>query len=473
MTFLVTAKRPYSTNEGCLYPISKKAKHTHDIKTTSLIFPDRLLKCIMQFMEFRELLTFGATAKDVEVLAQHRWKSLRQQDYFVFNWSDCTNEVHADKWNYVLGSALSKFLEKTWFCLTDQVPAIRKRFSHLVERFPYFGNFVNFRLLSPNDAQFQEKESQTREIFLKMPLKEGGDYLLKGLYDYYHQTEGWIDLLNQAIKLNATVVGVIAIQKIKMQGDSCVDFALKAAAHEKKDFRALEIIIEKYSSLNDMFRDLYEKGHKHGPICAKLAQDEADPVKANSLWNEALTSYGDFVPLKVLVAAGKVKNQLKKWEEAHTIWHQAIRFFGSQMSDQERSLVADVKILLKKPYKEIDWVIDQLNPYLMRQYSPEVIDQFARRVVARHYDKREADLKSLLQQKKIPRNLVPDFLIAYAFIKEQKQEFLEARDLFNEAFLALGDKTPQNVKDHLTMLNRAIELSSLSENNSDYRETWL
>lgn len=467
----VTGKRNYSAIEELAPPTSKKVKQTHNIKTISLMFPDPILNCFMQSMGLKELLTFSATAKNVEFLAHHRWKSLRQQDHFLFNWSDCTNEIHADKWNYVLGSAVSKFLEKTWFCLTDQVPAIRQRFSHLVERFPYFGHFVNFKLLSPKDEQFKEKESQIREVFLKMPLKEGGDYLLKGLYDYYHLTEGWNDLLNQAIKLNATVVGVIAIQKIKMQGDSCVDFALKAA--EKKDFRALEIIIEKYSSLNDMFRDLYEKGHKHGPICAKLAMDEVDPVKANSLWNEALASYEEAVPVKVLTAAGKVKNHLKKWEEAHTLWHQAIRFFGSQMSDQERSLVADVKILLKKPYKEIDWVIDQLNPYLMRQYSQEVIDQFARRAVARQYDKREADLKSLLQQKKIPRNLVPDFLIAYAFIKEQKQEFLEARDLFNEASLALGDKTPQDVKNHLAMLNRAIELSSLSENNSDYQETWL
>lgn len=472
MTFSVTGKRPYSSDEGSLYPISKKAKHD-DIKTTSLIFPDTLLKCIMQFMEFRELLTFSATAKNVEVLAQHRWKSLRQQDHFLFNWSDCTNEVHADKWNYVLGAALTKFLEKTWFCPTDQVPAIRQRFSHLVERFPYFGHFVNFRLLSPKDELFQEKESQINDVFLKMPLKEGGDYLLKGLYDYYHQTEGWIDLLNQAIQLNATLVGFIAIQKIKMQGDSCVDFAIKAAAHENKDFRALEIIIEKYSSFNDLFKDLYEKGHKHGPICAKLAQDEADPVKAHNLWDEALASYGEAVPLKVLVAAGKVKNQLKRWKEADKIWHQALRFFGSHMSDHERSLVADVKILLKKPYKEIDWVIDQLNPYLMRQYSKNVNDHLARRAIARQYDKREADLKALLQQKKIPQNFVPDFLIAYAFIKEQRQEFLEARDLFNEASLALGENTPQNVKDRLAMLNRAIELSSSKENNLVYQETWL
>lgn len=473
MTFSVTGKRNHSAIEESTYPISKKTKQTPDIKATSLTFPDDILNCFMQSMGFKELLTFSATAKNVEFLAQHRWKSLRQQDHFLFNWSDCATEVQSDKWNYVLGAALTKFLEKTWFCLTDQVPAIRQRFSHLVERFPYFGHFVNFRLLSPEDEQFQEKESQISDVFLKMPLKEGGDYLLKGLYDYYHQTEGWMDLLNQAIQLNATLVGFIAIQKIKMQGDSCVDFAIKAAAHEKKDFRALEIIIEKYASWHEMFKEIYDKGHKHGPICAKLAQDEADPVKATSLWDEALASYGESVPLKVLVAAGKVKNQLKRWEEADKIWHQALRFFGSHMSDQERSLVADVKIQLKKPYKEIDWVIDQLNPYLMRQYPPEVIDQFARRVIARKYDKMDVDLKALLNENKLPPHAAAHVLITYAFMKEQKQEFLEARDLFNEAAVLLGEKTPQDVRVHLAMINRAIELSADPKNNQDYVETWL
>lgn len=289
-------------------PSKKLAKTHEEIHPFSTLFSDCLLVYMTQFMGYRELLAFSSTAKKGELIAKYRWKSLRLEESYLFNWSDCENEENGDKWNFILGAALFASFEKIWFYQKDQIKQFRQRFSYLVERFPYFGHFFNSRLLSSEDVNYQEKKSQIRDAMLNMELKEGGDYLLRGLYGYYQQSEGWQDLLKKAIELQATVVSVIAIEKIKLPGGVCVDLAIKAA--DQKDFRALEYMKENYVYVDHLFTNLYQSGCKHGPICAQLALIEKDFVKAHSLWNEALVSYGDAAPVHVVLAAAKIKTRL-------------------------------------------------------------------------------------------------------------------------------------------------------------------
>lgn len=275
----------------------------------STLFSDCILVYMTQFMGYKELLNFCATAKNGDLIARYRWKTLRSEEYYLFNWSDCANEVHGDKWNFILGAALFKSFEKIWFYQKDQIKKFRQRFAYLVERFPRFGHFFNSRLLSKEEAYYQENKTQIRDLMLNMELKEGGDYLLKGLYCYYQQADGWQDLLIKAIELQATVVSVIAIEKIKLPGGVCVDLAIMAA--DQKDFRALEYMKENYVHIDHLFTHLYQSGCKHGPICAQLALIEKDCVKAHSLWNQALVSYGDAAPAYVVLEAAKIKTQLE------------------------------------------------------------------------------------------------------------------------------------------------------------------
>jgi len=291
-----------------LNPSKKQAKSEAKIHPFSNLFSDCILIYMTQFMGYRELLAFSTTAKRGELMAKYRWKTLRLEEHYLFSWSDCLNEVDADKWNFILGAALCESFEKRWFYQKDQVKKFRQRFSHLVERFPNFGHFFNSRLLSSAEIDYQENKRQIREAMLNMELKEGGDYLLKGLYGYYQQSEGWQDLLKKAIEHRATVVSIIAIEKIKLPHEVCVDLAIKAA--DQKDFRALDYMKKNYIHIDHVFTTLYQAGYKHGPICAHLALIENDLVKAHRLCDEALISYGDAAPAHVVLAAAKIKTRL-------------------------------------------------------------------------------------------------------------------------------------------------------------------
>lgn len=289
-------------------PSKEQAKSEEEIHPFSTLFSDCIIIYMTHFMGYRELLAFSSTAKRGELMAKYRWKTLRLEEYYLFSWSDCLDEVDTDKWNFILGAALFESFEKIWFYQNDQVKKFRQRFSYLVERFPNFGHFFNSRLLSSEEIHYQEKKRQIRDAMLNMELKEGGDYLLKGLYGYYQQSEGWQDLLKKAIEHRATVVSLIAIEKIKLPREVCVDLAIKAA--DQKDFRALEYMKKNYIHIDHVFTNLYQAGYKHGPICAHLALIENDLVKAHRLWDEALVSYGDSAPAQVVVSAAKIKTRL-------------------------------------------------------------------------------------------------------------------------------------------------------------------
>jgi len=99
---------------------------------------------IFQFLNFRELIFFENCSKQNADLTDHRWKQLRQNERFEFNWKLCDTEKYKNKWNYCLSKILIDFHRPSFS--SDRRLIFYMQYENLKNRFPLFEFYFRYEI---------------------------------------------------------------------------------------------------------------------------------------------------------------------------------------------------------------------------------------------------------------------------------------------------------------------------------------
>ncbi len=356
-------KRPFEEITDREVPPAKKQKLEPSSQIVPVPLNKEMMSWIARFLPVTDLIKFSAVAKKVEGWTEEIFKEKREQERLGFSWSCCEEEASPQRASYVLGKALSVYVQRREELIKNpsslpiaprpsqaQVVTLYKSFQGVMKRFPSLGNYIwkDLNHLAPTPLQ-----SIDAEVFLKTSLFPlaghatssdpfGGDELLKGLFhltNYCHHLwtgnqrpvpclHSALPHLQGSIEAKATCASDLGIRILApvshLTDEYGLNLAILSAAHQ--DYRGIHCLLSK-NKLNPQLA--YQDGLYYPPILVEMGLIKlkaSQYLEAENLFEQGIKNYGNplFIPAMTWACAGINKSILKRWKKAEEYLERAL-----------------------------------------------------------------------------------------------------------------------------------------------------
>jgi|GEM_PF-5791687 len=266
------------------------------------------------FSNFKDLLNFEAVGPQYDRYTQKRWKELRIEHRFDFNWPETTEKGH-----YMQGLVLQTYIlgDKTLFSDNPSLQKLYDRLEGFMMAHPQsLGSYLwsdlsdHGTIHSQNITLFQYPKASN----------SAGSLMCQGLERLRrNKIDSQVDILFiRAITLGATCASYFAIKYLPKESKYLESWVHTSAA--LGDYRGLESLIQRRPQFS---LECYAKGIRYPPVFAGYANflAEKNNFKAAApLWEEALKSYKNQAPFHVYWEAGSTYYYMRQHDKADPLF---------------------------------------------------------------------------------------------------------------------------------------------------------
>lgn len=352
---------------------------------------------------FSDLLAFEGAGRHYHLYTQRRWKQLRVEERFDFDWSGSKTE----KSKYIQCKALFSYCNQPQSCFSAKnIQVLYDRFEGIMLAYPHsLGAYI---------WEDIKDEGVVASLYADLfhspsPIPDmAGDLLIEGLCSLKREPNLYYidEVFSRAITKGATCASLLALGYL-IDPTSRKRWVLLSALH--KDYRGLEKLLFELSP--ERAKKYYEEGVQFPPVFAGYARElalEGKHGKADKLWDRALTTYEDQVPTAITLDAARTKSQLKKNQEAESLYEYYIK------AQEKRGGVAPQV-----------WEEMGATKYLLGKYG-------------------EAEIlfkKSIQAYEEVPLPVPPDLWNKLAHTKSWLEKFEEAEVYFEKCIMAYEEES--------------------------------
>lgn len=309
--------------------------------------PLEIIPLFLSTLSCADLLAFEAVAKNYGLYTQKRWKELRIEEFFHFEWPhSCTEKAH-----YVQGKVLFSYVRGSLPIFKQKDLSFQKLYECLEGVMLCYkttlGAFIWEEISSDEYMVHSLHEDEFKFPHPRPTTAVGtaGELLIRGLSfqkKRFRPTK-YNEIFENAIAQGATCAGLLALHNVKM-GDYEQVKSLLLLSARYHDYRGVESLLSEKPS---RIKKYYQTDRKFPPVLRRYAEylsEKHNYVKADKIWDETVISYGDQIPPTVLFEAAAVKYLLGKYGEAEIYFDKGIRSCVAQNLPVSYSVYVDASI---------------------------------------------------------------------------------------------------------------------------------
>lgn len=341
---------------------------TPEVRSSGPLFPlvwgenyvsIELVQLFLNTFSYSDLLVFEAVRKNYCLYTERRWRELRVEDKFNFNWSNTTTE----KAHYVQGRVLFSYMTRSLpiFYEKDEVSG-QEVYDRLEGVMLCYKSSIGAYLLQDLKRGYgciqsshvdSFKFSHPRPIHAQGPA---GDLLITGLsflQQKFRPTK-FNEIFENAITQGATCASLLALgtySKEQAREDLMQIEKWILLSTSFGDYRGLELLLTHQLSKASKY---FKLGIELPFVLINYAEslfEKGKYIKANTIWDQAILAYENQVPIQFLLKIAETKFKLDKWDEAEVYFDRGILACTQQDFFIPSSLwfnASSVKVELKK-----------------------------------------------------------------------------------------------------------------------------
>lgn len=437
------------------------------------IIPLDIIGKIFNSLSDRDLLVIDSVARKCSTFTKMQWQN-RQKVQFSFSLYE--------KDSYLLSQAIDCYVMerlkiKVEENIQEKVKAIYQRFEGLMRRFPIFGayiwhdlthSFSSFTISQENQKLFEDHLSYLKDNSMRKEgdlKQEGGDYLLKGLYQvtcsnllsptpqhFDKQKYRIFECFKRAITEGSISASLYAYVLLKDKvSPEWLDSLAWLTEENHKDFRASDAIF--YANL-EFARKVYLQSLPRPSALSAMAFSEPLNTIKEELFDEAICLYEEKVPVIVLGHAANVKLHLNKWEEAEALFDKTLAGCGDAVPIQLLANASIAKLKVNK-LKEAEVFCDRVLAFS----GDDVSAQYLVRAVTIKSQLNKWKEAEILYHRVLAAygdHLPPQLLSRAVIIKLRLNKWKEAEMFYNKVLAAYGDRVPAHFLVHAAVIKSQL-----------------